>query len=286
MSVRPQGTHTIAKNMADPDKWLEQDEKTVFSSWDEQLNELHSGNSNGTRSMRGRGVTYEEGFAQQSPFAENSQIKHEVEVSDNVSSDSIEHLLRDEDGGQDIKTSDSGEIYQVNMFETMEIGGVEFDGNNIRNTDLKTDLLGLHAIVYEDSDGEEYLLHWDPCMYDGETGDKMKFLDSGNSPDLSTALDTEENDNYFESYANHEREEGLNDVYETLIDGSEQLYRDATEEMESNSVQGMEDLNCDDNVYEKAWQGERWRAMADAVKNLNESMTRGYAQNTARPITF
>lgn len=285
MSVRPRGAQTVA-NMADPDSWLEQDEQTVFSSWDEQLNALHTGKGNGNRTMRGRGVTFDEGFSEHSPFADNSQVKHEVQVSDNVASDSIDQLLEDETGKMGLEMDGDGQVYQVNMFETMEIDGVEFNGNNIRNTELETDLLGLHAIIYEDDAGDEYLLHWDPCMYDGDTGDKMKFLDQDGAPDLSTPLNTSENDNYFESYANHERQEGFDNVYDTLIDGSEQFYREATEEIESRSGQGTADLDYSDEAYEKAWNGERWRAMADAVRNLNESMTRGYAQDSGRAITF
>ncbi|MFB6174840.1 MAG: hypothetical protein ABEJ87_02595 [Candidatus Nanohalobium sp.] len=289
MSIQsPSSSKTYPKHMEDPEEWFEPEKEVpVFSSWDEQLNTLHTGNSAGNRAMRERGVTFDENLSNHSPFADNAKIHHEVKVKDNIPSESRDHLLEDEAGDLNLELDEEGRMYQVNMFETMDWNGMDINGENIPTTDRETDLLGLHAIMYEDSSGDEYLLHWDPCKYDSDTGEKMKFEEIDGLPDLSSPVNTEENDNYFESYENHGREEGLDQVYNSLITGSNNIYNEANSEMEEESARNNEDdLDTSESVYDKAWEGERWRAMADAVRNLNDSMSRGYTPEKGRTVTF
>lgn len=287
MGTIPDSARTRYLWMEDKEDWFEGNkEDTIFRSKDKHLNGLHEGTNWGNRTMRKRDVTFEEGFTDHSPYPQGSNIGHKITVNDNINEESVERLLSDENGSNNLEWDDEGSIYQVNMYETVNLEGESITGDNVGDTRVDTDLLGLHAVIYEDGSGDDHLLHWDPCQYDSETGDKMKFLEEDGQPNLTYPVDTSENNSYFESNATRDREEGLEEVHETLIEGSDEIYEEATEEMIENSDQRNNGLDYSDTTYEKAWQGERWRAFADAVRGFNESKTRGYTPEESQAITF
>lgn len=282
MSVHPSGqeNHGILKH--DMEDWKGTLRKTVFEAADERLNSLHRGDDNENRRMRGRGVTFEEQMSENTPFLENTTVNYDISVSHNVDEDYEEELLEDELGELDINHNEGGEFYQVNIDETVDLyqdGRREtISSENVKNSDAETDFLGVHAVLYDDGKGNDYLVHWDPKKYDGETGEKVKFQKENGSPDLETPVDCN-SDEAFESYRNMTRSEGMKHIHDELITSSEEMYRSATEQMNYNSPQEEDSLEYGDEVFEKAWKAERWRAMADTVLNFNESLEQGCGQS-------
>ncbi len=259
-----------------PQEWKNVRREIVFRSQDQRLNTVHNGTSRGLRNMRGRGITFDEQMHEESPFPEEPDIRYEVELNQNMDFGDSESL----DWSELDVDRDEGNLYQLNLNESLvydrdTTSEEVLKGQDLGKTGLDTELLELHAIVYEEESGQRHLMHWDPGVYDSE-GDKDKYRDNDGSPDLMEVAEDEEE--MFENYDVMELEEGLDHIYDELIEGSEEIEQSARQEMLENSEQGTDDLDYSDQVIEDAWKAERWRGMADAVRNLNTAVQNGYGQ--------
>jgi len=121
----------------------------------------------------------------------------------------------------------------------------------------------------------EYLLHWDPGKLTHDSG-KKKFYDDRGLPDTSQEMGHTSEDGLFEDYTNQPLEDGLDDIYDSLIDISEDLYDQA------DTMDWKRDTSYSDSM-ETAWEAERWRAMADAIGTYRDSNRDG--QSHERQIT-
>lgn len=281
--VRPEDiTHSTRKPVTHPDRGGHG--TPVFRSSDVLLNALNGQQRDGMDLEDGTiddmAISHGDRFPRTSPFDDSYEILHEARRTDNIAEDHIEELMEDEDDLLDLEYDEGGSIYNLTFHELPRHpdSDRETDAvrqNNLEDVGIETGLLTVHTIVYEDPDGAEYLLHWDPGRLTPEDG-KEKFYDDQGLPDTSQEMGHTSEDGLFEDYTNQPLEDGLDEIYDSLIDISEDLY-DQADTMEWES-----DATYSDSM-ETAWEAQRWRAMADAIDTYGESNRDG--QRHERPIT-
>jgi len=276
MSVnRPSLTTVDGKLRTEPEEWPHLRKAKVFKADDHRINAIHRGTGRGLRNMRGRGITFDERMNEESPFPGEANVRYDLELNQNMDPDSTVPI---DFSALDMERNE-GSLYQLTLSESLVYpqGNEEervIQGEDLGRTELDSDLLEVHAIVYEEDD-QRHLMHWDPGVYD-EDGEKHKYKEENNSPDLMEIAD--EGEDAFESYDVMELEKGLDHIYDELIEESEEIGQKAHQQMLENSEQGTDQLRYSDRVLESAWKAERWRGMADAVKTFKNSMREGYGQ--------
>ncbi len=276
MSINlPSLTSVDGTLLVQPDEWEHLRRDTVFRATDERINTLHKGTTRSLRTKRGRGATFDEQMYEDSPFPDETDIRYELELNQNIDPEDSESLDWDAlDAGKD-----EGNLYQFNLNESLvknhDLEEEVIQGHDLGNTDIDCNLLELHGIIYEEENGRRHLMHWDPGIYDSE-GEKHKYKEDNSSPDLMEVAEKEEN--MFESYETRGLEDGLEHIYDELIEGSERIESAANRESLENSGQDAENLDYSEQVLEDAWNAERWRGMADAVKTFSSSVQEGYGQ--------
>jgi hypothetical protein len=272
MSTKWQSLTSVESALIEePDEWRHLRKDVVFRERDKGINAVH----NGTSKKRGQAFSFDEEMSEESPFPDKPDIGYEVELNQNLDFDKSDSL----DWSELDVERESGNLYQLNLNESLVYGSKDIDGEYVNGKSLaETDLdtgLNLHAIVYEEENGKKHLMHWDPGVYDSE-GDKHKYREDDGSPDFMEVA--EEGEDVFENYEVMELEKGLEHIYDELIKGSEEIEQSAHRQMLENSGQKDEDLGYSDEVLEEAWMAERWRGMADAVKTFNRTIQEGYGQ--------
>lgn len=282
--VRPEEiTHRTRKPVDHPEQASRGG--SVFRSSDALLNALNGQGRDGMDLEDGiideTAISHGDRFPRTSPFDDSYEILHEARRTDNIAEDHIEELLDDEDDLLDLEYDDGSSIYNLTFHELprhprSDRARDEVRQNNLDDVGIETGLLTVHTIIYEDPDGAEYLLHWDPGRLTPDNG-KEKFYDDQGLPDTSQEMGHTTEDGLFEDYTNQPLEDGLEDIYDSLIDISEDLH-DQADTMDWDS-----DTSYSDRM-ETAWEGQRWRAMADAIDTYRESNRDG--ADHEQPVTI
>ncbi len=272
MSIRkPSLTSVESALIEEPSEWGHLRKDVVFRERDKGINAVH----NGISSERGQSFSFDEAMSEESPFPDEPDIGYEVELNQNMDFDKSDSL----DWSELDVEKENGNLYQLNLNESLIYGSKDIDGEYINGKGLaETELdtgLNLHAIVYEEENGKKHLMHWDPGVYD-ENGVKHKYKENNGSPNLMNVAD--EGEDKFENYDVMELEEGLEHIYDELTRGSEEIEQSAHRQMIENSGKKDEGLGYSDEVLEEAWMAERWRGMADAIKTFNSTIQEGYGQ--------
>ncbi|MFB6144237.1 MAG: hypothetical protein ABEJ98_02900 [Candidatus Nanohaloarchaea archaeon] len=321
-SARTEGASYESEKISSEDDWLQGPNNTVFEGRDQVINTLN-GTSNeaelAKRTLDGEdeAKTHADRMAENSPFGKDSyNVKHEVVTSDNIDRSHAEELLKDRNGDNDLEFDEDGEIYNMSIHEFFRHPDSSrtgerwdrVDRNNLEEIDEEVETLTIHTVVYEDPEGREYLVHWDPGRM-VEDGDKKKYLENSGKPSLEAKLKGA-SDSFFEDYGNYRLDEGLKNISETLRGMKERLYSRADRKLEKESARdqdlveafeskieeaqekGMETLEryrskldvegqetgYSEEVREDAWEAERWRSMADAVDAFRMSY------NSRKPV--
>lgn len=285
-SAQSPGAYNTAK-ISSKSSWIDGNNNTIFEGRDQVINTLNGTSSEAEISeiLEGGGLNPEEKekpkksqMVQASPFGNDSyDITHEVVTSDNIDTSHAEVLLKDEKGKNDLIYDEEGEIYNMSVHEffrhpdstrTGKKGFDRVDRNNLEEVDEDIEVLTIHTVIYEKPSGSKYLVHWDPGKR-MEGGKKKKFVEKEGEPSLE-AKRKKTNTNFFEDYTNYKLDEGLGQISETLHSIKNEFYREADRKKEKNSAGSTEPVYSEE-VREKVWKAERWRAMADAVESFKLS---------------
>lgn len=198
-----------------------------------------------------------------SPFGKTSSgIRHSMEVTNSYARENAQRLL-DKGEGQDLEFDPEGEIYNVKLNEFFEDSTLRPDSNSDKithnvlesaNTDV--DLLNIHMVCYEDPQGGNHLVHWDPGAFESENGEKEKYLSQGE--DLSTEKRMKKEDqSFYIDDSNYSLAKGL-DVVTEQLNGLANKYISAAKDVGGSKSCKM------------AWMGYRWDAMADAISDFSK----------------
>ena len=269
-----------SKDYKKKEKRSNKDGEVLFQGHDEITNTLDNTHTEAQavkETLEGAGLDPEKAapeMQKNTPYGEKSyMVKHEAVKTNNFDTKKAQEHLDDPKGEYDIEFDEEGDIYNVRLLEAVQHHDAENSQKGIigkRSNEmekLENDLMGIHAIIYEDPSGEDYLLHWDPGRFTPE-GEKRKYLPDGDKPSLEHR-NKDEDVEFYEDNNTYRLEEGLEVIRDTLNDMKERLYSEASELAETEDYSSAAD---------EAWEAERWRAITESVDAFRMS------RNQQKPV--